>query len=110
MANQQQVEIAAKLYECREQQVSIRGEEKFKAAVAQYKPLFTETMEANECSELQALIKLLERARGHKEEGLLMHVLNAVACELVEPKYTLTAQNKTDKNDQRIKRLVGELM
>ena len=110
MANQQQVEIAAKLYQCREQQVSIRGEEKFQSEVAKYKSLFDETMAAYECSEIKALLILLERAKGHREEGLLMHLLNAVACELTDPKYTLSTQDKAEKDTQCIKKLVKELV
>jgi hypothetical protein len=97
MANQQQVEIAAKLYKCRDQQVYIRGEGKFVSEVAKYKPLFDEVMLKHECSVIEALIKLLERAKGHQEEGILMHLLNAVACELAEPKYTLCEQARKSR-------------
>lgn len=110
MANQQQVEIAAKLYQCRDQQVYIRGEEKFVSEVAKYKPVFDEVMLKHECTEIEALIKLLERAKGHQEEGLLMHLLNAVACELAEPKYTLCEKTKKDRADQRVKAIVDKLI
>jgi recombination associated protein RdgC len=110
MANQQQVEIAAKLYKCRDQQVYIRGEGKFVSEVAEYKPVFDEVMLKHSCSVIEALIKLLERAKGHQEEGLLMHLLNAVACELAEPKYTLCEQTKKDRADQRVKSIVDQLI
>lgn len=109
VASHQQVEIAAKLYQCRDQQVYIRGEEKFVSEVAKYKPIFDEVMLKHECSGIEALIILLERAKGHQEEGLLMHLLNAVACELVEPKYTLCEQAKKDRSEQRLKKIVNEI-
>lgn len=86
--DQKQIEIAAKLYKCRDQAVFIRGEEGFRNEVAKWKPLFDEIMNEESCSELEALIILLRRAKGERNEGVMMHLLSAVGCELAEPKYT----------------------
>lgn len=86
--NQKQIEVAATLYKCRDQVVFIRGVEGFKNEVAKWKPFFDEIMKKENCNELEALIVLLNRAKGDSNEGILMHVLSAVGCELAEPKYT----------------------
>lgn len=44
-------------------------------------------MEKNGCSEIVALINLLNAAKNISEDGMLMHVLIAIGCELSEPKY-----------------------
>ena len=89
MSAQQVVEISAKMYQCRDQAVFLNGEDGFIEAVRKWTPVFVEVMEKKSCSEIQALIELLERAKGKPNEGLLMHILTAVGCELAEPKFTL---------------------
>jgi|GEM_PF-6337693 len=89
MSAQKAIEISAKLYKCRDQSIWLRGEEGFIKEVEKWKPSFDAVMTTHSCSVTVALIKLLEAAKGKPDEGLLMHVLCAVGCELSEP--TLTA-------------------
>lgn len=85
---QQAVGIAHKLYQCREQQIFLGGEAKFVDTFNKWKPVVKAAMEKHECSELEALIKLLELVREKPYSGMMMHVLNAVVCEMREPTVT----------------------
>lgn len=88
LLGQKEVGIAQRLYQCRDQAVFLRGEDGFIKEVSKWKPLFDEIISSNGCSEIEALTELLQCAKGKPDEGLLMHVLTAVGCELAEPKYT----------------------
>lgn len=89
--SEQLVSIAARMYQCREQAIYIQGEEQFRTSVAKWQPVFELVMQRDKCNVIQALSKLLQRAKDSDQEGLLMHILTAVACELAEP--TVTRSN-----------------
>lgn len=90
MATQQHVEITSTLYKCREQQLFISGESGFVRSFNKWKPVIVAAMEKHKCSVLSALIKLgeLEQVKDNPDSGMLMHVLNAVAVEMLEPTVT----------------------
>lgn len=89
---QQAVEIAAKLYQCRKQQIFLGGEDKFRELVAEWKPLFDGIMQHESIGPIPALHEMLKRPdiqeREIESKGLLTHLLCAVACELAEPTVT----------------------
>lgn len=85
MSSEQAVEISHKLYTCRKQAIFLEGEEGFRELVANWEPTFQAAMEKLDCDILPALSALLEAAKGKPDEGMLMHVLCAVGCELAEP-------------------------
>jgi len=89
MSQQQCIEISAKLYKCREQQIFLGGEEKFVELFDKWKPVVLAAMEKHECSEIPALIELLKLASEKQDGGMMMHLLNAVVCEMIEPTVTL---------------------
>ncbi|SIQ14490.1 recombination-associated protein RdgC [Marinobacterium stanieri] len=84
-ASEKAVMITSKLYQMRQQQIFLGGEERFKQSVEHYRPMFEQVMADQKCDPIKALITLLDNAKGHQNEGMLMHVLSAVACELAEP-------------------------
>lgn len=92
MSRQKAIEITQKLYQCREQQIFLSGEEGFKNTFIKWSPVVLVAMEKFQCSEIEALIKLLDLAQGKADEGMLMHVLNAVVCEMCEPSVTKEQQ------------------
>jgi hypothetical protein len=85
MSLENAVEISHKLYTCRKQAIFLKGEDGFRQEVDKWEPIFKAAMEKLDCDILPALSALLEAAKGKPEEGLLMHVLCAVGCELAEP-------------------------
>lgn len=85
--NQQQVKIANVMYTCRDQAYFLLGEGGFRKEFEKWRPIFSDVMEKKGCSEIVALIDLLNAAKNMSEDGMLMHVLIAVGCELSEPKY-----------------------
>lgn len=85
MSSEQAVEISHKLYTCRKQAIFLKGEDGFREEVERWKPTFQAAMEKLDCDILPALSALLEAAKGKSDEGLLMHALCAVGCELAEP-------------------------
>lgn len=60
------------------------GEEKLIASVRNWRGHFVTIMEQEDKTLIESLIVLLERANGHKDEGMLMLLLTAVAFELSE--------------------------
>ncbi|AIY65209.1 hypothetical protein [Pseudoalteromonas piratica] len=88
MSQQQAVEITAKLYQCREQQIFLGGEDGFIQMFDKWKPVVEAAMNKHQCSELPALIELLKLAESKPDGGMMMHVLNAVVCEMLEPTVT----------------------
>lgn len=87
--NQQQIQIANVMYTCRDQAYFILGEGGFRKELEKWRPVFFEVMERKRCSEIVALIELLNAAKNMSEDGMLMHILIAIGCELTEPKYLL---------------------
>lgn len=85
MSSEKAVEISHKLYTCRKQAIFLKGEDGFRQEVDKWEPTFKAAMEKLDCDILPALSALLEAAKGKPDEGLLMHVLCAVGCELAEP-------------------------
>ena len=85
MSSEQAVAISHKLYTCRKQAIFLKGEEGFKQEVDKWEPTFKAAMEKLDCDVLPALSALLEASKGKPDEGLLMHALCAVGCELAEP-------------------------
>ncbi|EAZ97677.1 hypothetical protein [Marinobacter sp. ELB17] len=85
MSSEQIVEISHKLYTCRKQAIFLKGEDGFRQEVEKWEPTFKAAMAKLDCDILPALSGLLEAAKGKPDEGLLMHVLCAVGCELAEP-------------------------
>lgn len=83
--SQQQIEITAKLYKCREQQVFLSGKDGFVKTFNKWKPIVDAAMNKHNCSELEALIELLRLSESKPDSGMLMHILNAVVCEMLEP-------------------------
>jgi recombination associated protein RdgC len=79
------IDIGHQLYACRDQALSLCGEDGFRKIVAKWKPVFNQVMDRDNCNELQALKVLLANAKEISGDGFLMHQLSAVACELVEP-------------------------
>ena len=88
MVTKQHIEITNKMYQCREQQIFLSGKEKFIKTYEKWSPAISKVMEAHNCSILEALIKLLDVAKDKPEAGMLMHVLTAVGCEMLEPSIT----------------------
>nr|WP_067285791.1 hypothetical protein [Marinobacterium profundum] len=87
---QQAVEISAKLYQCRDQQIFLGGADKFKATVQKWRPLFDSAMKEHNCGPIKALTVLLDRLeKSAHNDGMAMHLLCAVACELAEPGVTV---------------------
>jgi len=84
---QKAIEMSAKLYQCRDQAIWLQGPEKFQNMVEKWKPTFEAVMKGDSCNELQALTVLLKRVKQQHldSDGLLAHLLTAVACELSEP-------------------------
>jgi hypothetical protein len=93
MSNQQAVEITAKLYKCREQQIFISGEEGFIKTFREWKPAIEAAMVRDNCDAVKALITVLSLVEDTPNNGMLMHVLIAVACEIAEP--TVTAKKES---------------
>lgn len=89
--NQKRIRAAERLYEYREKAVFIRGVNGFCEDVEKWKPVFNAEMERSGSSEIEALVTLLNIAREKPDAGILMHILSAVCCELVEPEYTVDA-------------------
>jgi recombination associated protein RdgC len=87
--NRKIVDIAHQLYACRDQALSLCGEDGFKKIVDKWRPAFHQVMDRDNCNELQALKVLLANAKEISGEGFLMHQLSAVACELVEPSLSI---------------------
>lgn len=83
------IKITHQMYKCRDQSVFLLGAKRFKNEVVSWAPTFDAIMIANGCDLLSALVELLQRAKGRADEGLLMHILTAVGCKLLEPKYTI---------------------
>lgn len=83
----QAIEISHTLYQCRDQQIFLSGEAGFLKTFDKWSPVVKAAMDKLQCSEIQALIKLLELASA-KDDGMMMHVLNAVVCEMCEPTVT----------------------
>lgn len=88
---QQAIEISAKLYKCREQQIFLSGVAGFRATVKKWRPLFDSAMKDNNCGPIKALTVLLDRLEksAHRDDGMAAHLLCAVACELTEPTVTV---------------------
>lgn len=63
----------------------MKGEEGFRKELDKWEPTFRAAMVKLDCDVLPALSALLEAAKGKPDEGMLMHVLCAVGCELAEP-------------------------
>lgn len=89
MSQQQCVEITAKLYQCRDQQIFLSGEKGFIQTFNKWEPVVSAAMQKHECSELPALIELLKLAEPKDDGGMMMHILNAVVCEMLEPTITV---------------------
>ena len=89
MSRQQCVEITAKLYKCREQQVFLSGKGGFAETVEKWRPVVVAAMEKFQCNEIEALIDLLAIAEQKPNGGMMMHILNAVVVEMIEPSLTL---------------------
>jgi len=85
MHSEKAVEISHKLYTGRKQAIFLRGLNGFRQEVDKWEPTFEAAMQKLNCGILPALSALLEAAKGKPEEGMLMHVLCAVGCELAEP-------------------------
>lgn len=85
MSSEKAVEISHKLYTCRKQAIFLKGVDGFRQEVDKWEPTFKAAMEKLDCEILPALSALLEAAKGKPDEGMLMHVLCAVGCELAEP-------------------------
>lgn len=92
--NSQKMESIANIYhtlkECHRQALSLLGEKKFIEQVNDLSPRFQEVMSANNCSELEALPVLIRRVQANPalHQGMEIHRLCAVACELAEPSVT----------------------
>lgn len=85
MSSEKAVEISHKLYTCRKQAIFLQGEDGFRETVDKWEPTFAAAMEKLDCDLMPALSALLEASKGKPDEGMLMHVLCAVGCELAEP-------------------------
>ncbi|MCU8008945.1 hypothetical protein L5M38_20465 [Shewanella sp. SM101] len=82
------------------------GEEKLVESVRGWRGHFVTIMKEEGKTLIESLIVLLERAKGHKDEGMLMLILLAVAFELAEEtliqgtELCLPKQLSTDKIGQ----------
>lgn len=85
MSSEKAVEISHKLYTCRKQAIFLQGEDGFRETVDKWEPTFAAAMEKLDCDLMPALSALLEASKGKPDEGMLMHVLCAVGCELAQP-------------------------
>lgn len=77
---QQQIEIAAKLYKCRDSARFLLGEG-YAAKMADYGKAITEVAARLKCSELKAATKMAERT----DDGMLQMLIFSAAVELAEP-------------------------
>lgn len=89
MSDQRAVEITQKLYQCRKQQIYLIGEEKFKEAYVNWSVVIQAAMNKHQCDPIPALIELLDKAKGKENEGMIMHLLIAITCEMLEPTITI---------------------
>lgn len=77
---QQQIEVAAKLYKCRDSARFLLGEG-YAAKMADYGKAITEVAGRLKCSQLNAATRMA----GGTEDGMLQMLIFAAAVELAEP-------------------------
>ena len=77
---QQQVEVAAKLYKCRDSARLLLGE-RYAAKMADYGKAISEVAARLKCSEMSAATKMA----GSTDDGMLQMMIFAAAVELAEP-------------------------
>ena len=82
MSWEKAIVICAKLYEARRRAIDLLGEEKFRKHVEQMRPILAAICKQDDCSELAATIKLMERM---KEKFLSPTLALACCVEIMEP-------------------------
>lgn len=80
---EQQIKIAAKLYECRNS-AKMLYKEQFKTKLKPYIHLIKSVMKANNLKETSALLKISETYI-YQESGVAQMMFMAAVCELLEP-------------------------
>lgn len=80
---EQQIKIAAKLYECRDvAKRFLQGN--FKSKIEPYKVLILQVMHANKCNELEAIL-MISKTNAYNDSGFRQMMFMAAAVELIEP-------------------------
>ena len=78
-----QVQMAAKLYECRDTAKSFFGD-KYPEKLKPFTELIKAVMKANKMDELHALLKLAE-TKTYQDNGMNQMMFMAATVELIEP-------------------------
>jgi hypothetical protein len=78
-----QIQIAAKLYNCRDTAKRFFGD-KYKERLQPYIHIVKEVMKANNLDELQSLLKISETSL-YQENGMGQMMFMAAVVELIEP-------------------------
>ncbi|MEZ8775269.1 hypothetical protein AB4559_18380 [Vibrio sp. 10N.222.51.C8] len=90
------VSTAQRLYQCREQQIFLSGEQGFIEKYEKWSPVIRLTMAKFNCNELHALVRILEITEKRHDSGMFTHLLSAVACEMCEPTITVNTNHTTE--------------
>lgn len=83
---EQQIKMAAKLYECRDSAKSMakmQGED-FKEMIKPYTDIVTKVMQANNLKHIPALLKISE-TKMYQESGMAQMLFMAAITEMMEP-------------------------
>lgn len=86
------VSTAQRLYQCREQQIFLSGEQGFIEKYEKWSPVIRLTMAKFNCNELHALVRILEITEKRHDSGMFTHQrptyheIRSLAARMIEEK------------------------